>query len=77
MNKRVSTYQGEIVHIENRNERPLSIKLKIKVQINITSSEAQLHQVDIYPLIPSPRDLLQPIEGFLQPSYIDVSILDF
>ena len=68
MNERVNTYQEEIVRIENQNERPFSINLKIKVQISITLSETQLHQVAIYPLVPSPRGLLQPINGFLQPS---------
>ena len=77
MNERVNTCQEEIVHIENQNERPFSINLKIKVRINITSSEAQLHQVAIYPLLPSPGGLLQPIEGFLQPTYMGVSISDF
>ena len=77
MNERVNTYQEEIVHIENQNERPFLINLKIKVWINITSSEAQLHQVAINPLIPSPGGLLQPIEGFLQPAYIGVSISNF
>ena len=31
-----------------------------------TTSEAQLHQVAIYPLVPSSGCLFQPIEGFLQ-----------
>ena len=77
MNERVNTSQEEIVHIENQNERPFSINVKIKVQISITSSEAQLHQVVIYPLLPSPGVLLQPTEGFLQLEYMGVSISDF
>ena len=77
MNERVSTCQEEIVHIENQNERLVIINLKIKVWISITSSKAQLHQIAIDRLIPSPRGLLQPIEGFLQPAYICVSISDF
>ena len=43
----------------------------------MTSCKAQLHQVAIDPLIASPRGLLQPIEGFLQPTYMGVSISDF
>ena len=77
MNERVSTCEEDIVHIENQNERFLTINLEVKVRISITSSEAQLHQVAIYPLIQSPESLLQPIEGFFQPAYIGVSILDF
>ena len=77
MNKRVTTCQEEIVYIENQNERPFFINLKIKVWISITSSEAQLHQVAIYPLILSPGGLLQPIEGFLQPAYMCISISNF
>ena len=77
MNERVNTCQEEVVHIENQNERPFFINLKIKVWISITSSEAQIHQVAINPLILSPRGLLQSIKGFLQPAYICVSILDF
>ena len=66
MNERANICQEEIVHIENQ-----------KVRINITPSEAQLHQVAIYPLVPSPGGLLQPIEGFLKPAYMRVSILEF
>ena len=74
MNERVNISQEKIVHIENQNEGP--INLEVKVLINITTNEAQLHQVVIDPLIPSPGGLLQPIEGFLQPAYMGVSILD-
>ena len=77
MNQRVNTYQEEVVHIQHQNERLLSINLEVKVRINITTSEAQLDQVAIYPLVPSSGCLLQPIEGFLQPADMGVSILDF
>ena len=77
MNERINTCQEDIVHIENQNERLFSINLEVKVWINITSSEAQLHQVAIYPLVPTPGYFLQPIEGFFQLAYMGVSILDF
>ena len=77
MNKRVSTYQEEVVHIQHQNERLLSINLEVKVRINITTSEAQLHQVAIYPLVPSFGCFIQPIEGFLEPANVGVPILDF
>ena len=77
MNERFNTYQEEVVHIQHQNERIFSINLEVKVQISITSSEAQLHQVAIYPLVPSSGCLLQPIEGFIQPSNMIVPILDF
>ena len=51
--------------------------LEIKVRISITTSEAQLHQVAIYPLVPSSGCLFKPIEGFLQPVDMGVPILDF
>ena len=53
------------------------MNLEVKVWINITTSEAQLHQVAIYPLLPSSWCLIQPIEGFLQPADMSVPILDF
>ena len=68
MNERVSTYQEEVIHIQHQSERLLSINLAVKVQISNTTSEAQLHQVAIYPLVPSSGCLFQPIEGFLQPA---------
>ena len=77
MNERVSTCQEEIVHIQHQNERLPLDNLEVKVRISITSSEAQLHQVAIYPLVPSSKCLLQPIEGFLQPTDMGVPILDF
>ena len=77
MNERVNTCQEEVIHIQHQNERLFSINLELKVWINITTSEAQLHQVAIYPLVPSSRCLLQPIEVFLQPSDMGVPILDF
>ena len=77
MNERFNTFREEIVHIANQNERLVIINLKIKVWINITLSKAQLHQVAIDPLIPSPGGLLQPIEGFLQLAYMCVSLSNF
>ena len=77
MNERVRTCQEEIVHINNQNDRLFSINLEVKVWISITLSESKLHQVVIYPLVPSPGGLLQPIEGFLQHAYMGVSISDF
>ena len=77
MNERVNTCQEEIIHIENQYERFRTIDLEVKVQINITTSDAQLHQVVIYLLVPSSGCLLQAIEGFLQPVGMGVLILDF
>ena len=77
MKERVSTCQEEVIHIQHQSERLLSINLAVKVQINNTTSEAQLHQVAIYPLVPSLGCLFQPIEGFLQPADMGVPILDF
>ena len=77
MNKSVSTCQEEIAHIENQNERLPFDNLEVKVRISINSSEAHLHQVAIYPLVPCSRCLLQPMEGFLQTADMGVLILDF
>ena len=77
MNERVSTCQEEVIHIQHQNERLLPINLEVKVRISLTTSEAQLHQVAIYPLVPSSGCLPQPIEGFLQPADMGVPILDF
>jgi hypothetical protein len=55
-------YQKHVIYVQYQCERFLPCK-KIQVRVCLASLETHLYQEDVNPRVPSPRCLLEPIQG--------------